>query len=227
MSARHELFYHTEATLRLVDHELSEHHAVHAVHAAPDVPETRDAPRAAVAPLSGLAALPLILERALAEIEAVLASLRDNRTALETATVEKLQRTSDKLREVTTVTEVAATDILDALERAQRHVDELDACDESGDRGHARATRDLLREELFAMMGCLQFQDITTQQLAYASSVLTDMENRLLAIARLFDPAATLARTASAAPDPRTYAPDATALHAEERQALADEIFAR
>ena len=37
MSARHELFYHTEATLRLVDHELSEHHAVHATHAAPDV----------------------------------------------------------------------------------------------------------------------------------------------------------------------------------------------
>jgi hypothetical protein len=75
------------------------------------------------------------------------------------------------------------------------------------------------------MMGCLQFQDITTQQLSYAASVLTDMENRLLSIAKLFDPASALVRAASDMPDPLTFDPNATVKHAEQRQALADEIF--
>jgi hypothetical protein len=50
------------------------------------------------------------------------------------ATVEKIQHTSDKLREVTSATEVAATDILDALDRTQAMVDALDAADDAGDR---------------------------------------------------------------------------------------------
>jgi hypothetical protein len=256
MAARHELYYDTEAALRLVDHELSEHHvtatatsaepnvvpnAVPGVEApavtsaaVPGLPESAssDAAHHLRALLSqpegkpvGLAALPFILERATVEIQTVLANLRDSREALETATVEKLQHTSDKLREVTSATEVAATDILDALDRAQTLIDDLDAADEAGDGEKARNTRDLLREEIFGMMGCLQFQDITTQQLSYASSVLTDMEDRLLSIAKLFDPAAALVRAATDSPDPQTFDPNATVRNAERRQALADEIF--
>jgi chemotaxis regulatin CheY-phosphate phosphatase CheZ len=173
----------------------------------------------------GLAALPFILERANQEIQSVLANLRDSRTALETATVEKIQHTSAKLREVTSATEVAATDILDALDRVQGMVDDLDAADAEDDKPKGQQTRDLLREEIFGMMGCLQFQDITTQQLAYAASVLTDMETRLLQIAKLFDPAAVMMRAATDAPDPRTFDPRATTKDAEQRQALADAIF--
>ena len=175
----------------------------------------------------GLASLPFILERANHEIQAVLANLRDSREALETATVEKLQTTSEKLKEVTTATEVAATDILDALDRAQNLVDDLDAADAAGDKDKGQNVRDLLREEIFGMMGALQFQDITTQQLAYASSVLTDMENRLLQIAKLFDPAAVMVRAAIDAPDPQTFDKNATTKHAVQRQSLADEIFAK
>jgi chemotaxis regulatin CheY-phosphate phosphatase CheZ len=160
-----------------------------------------------------------------AEIQTVLTSLRDSRDALETATVEQLQRTSEKLREVTSATEGATTDMLDALDRAQALVDDLDAADATGDRDGARATRDRLREEIFGMVGSLQFQDITTQQLAYAGSVLTEMEDRLLALAQLFDPAAAFARTAVGAPDARSYDAHATLAQPEQRQALADAIF--
>jgi len=234
MTARHELLYDTEAALRLVDHELSEHLAGDDLE--PSGLATAEAPRAA-APLSAasampvgpsvLVSLPALLERVTAEIQTVLASLRDSRDALETATVEKIQLTSEKLREVTSATEDAATNILDSLDRAQALVDDLDAADEANDRESARTTRDLLREEIFGIMGSLQFQDITTQQLAYASGVLTEMEERLGAIARLFDPAASTARGPAQAPDPKTFDPNATVWHAETRQALADEIFTR
>jgi hypothetical protein len=82
-----------------------------------------------------------------------------------------------------------------------------------------------MREEIFGMMGCLQFQDITTQQLAYASSVLTDMERRLLQIAKLFDPASVMLQAVVTSPDPRTFDPRATTKNADQRQAVADEIF--
>ena len=245
MAARHEILYDTEASLRLLDGELSalqegfpapaaaapapaltaaslssgEHPAAMHLRALLEQPEGQPV---------GLAALPFILERANHEIQSVLANLRDSRDALQTATVEKLQHTSDKLREVTSATEVAATDILDALDRAQGMIDELDAADAANDREKGQHTRDLLREEIFGMMGCLQFQDITTQQLAYASSVLTDMEDRLLQIAKLFDPATVMVRAATTgAPDPQTFDPRATTKDADRRQALADEIFTR
>jgi hypothetical protein len=247
MAVRHELLYDTEAALRLVDSELDELRAGPAVAERPAAPQ--DAAPAGVtasvrvespvaqhlralldqpagAPV-GLASLPFILERANHEIQAVLANLRDSREALETATVEKLQTTSEKLKEVTSATEVAATDILDALDRAQNLVDDLDAADAAGDKDKGQNVRDLLREEIFGMMGALQFQDITTQQLSYASSVLTDMENRLLQIAKLFDPAAVMVRAGMDAPDPQTFDKNATTKHAQQRQSLADEIFAK
>jgi hypothetical protein len=104
-------------------------------------------------------------------------------------------------------------------------VDDLESAEADDDRSRAGAVRDRLREEIFGMMGALQFQDITTQQLAYAASVLSETEARLLQIARLFDPAAAFAGLAAPAPDPRTFDPRATTHEAETRQALADEIF--
>jgi chemotaxis regulatin CheY-phosphate phosphatase CheZ len=222
MTARHELLYDTEAALRLVDHELSEHRAPSEPTPAEVLSALGSTPSASP---SALAALPSLLERVTAEIQHVLTSLRNSRDALQTATVEKIQRTSEKLKEVTSATEVAATDILDALDRAQGHIDDLDSADEANDHEKARASRDLLREEIFGIMGSLQFQDITTQQLAYASSVLNDMEERLLSLARLFDPAAAFSHAGAGAPDPRTFDPNATVTNADQRQALADRIF--
>lgn len=220
-----ELLYDSEASLRLVDHELD------ALREFTDGVQVNIAPptQGEPTPTSALALVPGILQRANAEIVNVLQSLRQCRSALENATTDKLQITHEKIREVTCATETAATGILDGLDRAQVLIDELDSeADSNGDGSEkARDLRNRLRDEIFMMTGHLQFQDITTQQLTYAASVLVDMESRLSEIARLFDPRRYGAPELP--PDPRpipaTFTPDATIANAEERQALADEVF--
>lgn len=220
-SRAQEVLYESEAALRLVDHELSGMHDV------------RDAaePSARVVPLLSLSELPQILEQANAQILNVLSRLRESRAALQTTALEKLATTHEKIREVTSATEDAAINIMDACDRATQMVDELDTIDagESPDREKAGGIRANLRDELFLMMGALQFQDITSQQLSHASAVLVEMENRLLDVAKLFDSNAdhvkVIANGQHGAPDEATYDPNASTLNAETRQALADEIF--
>jgi small-conductance mechanosensitive channel len=214
-SRAQEVFYESEAALRLVDQELT------GIHDARDVAPTP--------PTLSLAELPNILEQANAQILNVLARLRESRAALQTTALEKLQTTHEKIREVTSATEDAAINIMDACDRATQMVDELDTIDAEAtpDRDKAANIRGTLRDELFLMMGALQFQDITSQQLAHASSVLVEMEQRLLEVARLFDHNvdATHLFTPANVPDEQTYDPNATTRDAEGRQALADQIF--
>lgn len=230
-----ELLYDSEASLRLVDNELDAlrqfTEGVGGPAPASQQPAAAASPEAlaATTPTSSLALVPGILQRANAEIVNVLEGLRECRSALETATTDKLQITHEKIREVTSATETAATGILDGLDRAQTLIDDLDAeaeqCGSSSEK--ARELRNLLRDEIFMMTGHLQFQDITTQQLSYAASVLVDMEGRLSEIARLFDPRRYGAPELPA--EPRltlaAFTPDATITNAEERQAIADAVF--
>lgn len=212
-SRAHEVLYESEATLRLVDHEL------HELRSSPD--PTRQ---------PGLSDLPAILERANSQILNVLSRLRETRAALQNSAMEKLQSTHDKLKEVTSATEDAAINIMDACDRASQMVDELDAIDSAPepDRAKGAEIRGTLRDEIFMMMGALQFQDITTQQLNHASAVLVEMEQRLLDVAKLFDAngdASELMGRAYDVVDTSTFDPNATTQNAEGRQALADEIF--
>jgi chemotaxis regulatin CheY-phosphate phosphatase CheZ len=211
-----ELLYDSEATLRLLDNQLDELRDPEPSVIATAQQSERE--------MSALGSLPAILERANFEIQSVLGSLRASRTALEAATMDKIAVTHEKLREVTSATEVAATDILDSCDRAQGMIDELDSLDAEGIEGRAGELRGHLRDEIFQMMGSLQFQDITTQQLAYASSVLTEMENRLIDIAKLFD-SRTIDQAVQAIAPNTTFDPNATTRDAETRQALADQIF--
>lgn len=210
-----ELLYDSEAALRLVDS---------AIQDMGDPPATPDA--APAPPDLGLSAAAQILERGYREITAVLDSLRQSRSLLERATLDKISHTGSKLREVSSATETAATDILNGIDRANTLIDGLDACAETDDRERAAALRANLRDELFAVMGHMQFQDITAQQLAYASAVLDEVEARLATIAHAFEVphVGTLAAPASTAP--QTFDPNATTGGREERQATADEIIA-
>lgn len=187
----------------------------------------------AVAAVGG--ADPTALLRAYNNISAMLQSLRSSRGTLAQVRVEKLQHTNAKLHEVSSATEVAATGLLDVLDRALGMVDELDALDETGN-GRAVEIRGRLRDELFQAISGLQFQDITSQQLNYASSVLVDMEERLAEVEKAFDPGAIDALQPSAASfrptrtTPAagvTFDPNASVNGADERQALADLIFDR
>jgi chemotaxis regulatin CheY-phosphate phosphatase CheZ len=168
---------------------------------------------------------PALLTTACVEVRAVLRKLREGRDALQTSTVERLHNTSDKLREVSSTTETAATGILDGIERALILVDELDTAAPS----RSEEVRGGLRDELYAVMGCVQFQDITTQQLTYAANLLTEAEARLTDLARLFEPSdetsAEQDTNSPGSPLPSTFDPVATLDRAESRQSLADEVF--
>ncbi len=227
-----ELLYDSEATLRLVDSAIQDMGEL----GGDEPPASLEQRLRAVLtpePSMGLIGLSDMLARGYAEILGVLDSLRQSRHLLERAAVENIQNTHDKLREVSDATETAATDILNGLDRANVMVDDLDAyAAEHGEPDDRASTiRNALRDELFALMGHMQFQDITSQQLNYASAVLTEMESRLANIASAFDPAAAGAvPPAPFAPDdsdrPVAFDPNASTQNRAERQAMADEIVA-
>jgi hypothetical protein len=238
MTARHatELLYDSEAALRLVDSAIEDLRDADtrdvASGADPKVsPEMQEL--LAVTGSLGLAGLTQILARGYVAIVGALGRLRESRDVLEKTRADKLQHMHDKLREVTSATETAATDILNGLDRAVALVDAMDRKASEGDAAAGAELRNTLRDELFSLMGCMQFQDITTQQLSYASSVLIDTETRLADLARLLDPAALGAvagMDAHAAPalrprEPAAFDPTASTGSAEARQAVADEIF--
>lgn len=191
--------------------------------------------------LEGDLALLRVLLRAYAEVQGVIDGLRRSRSSLNEATLARLHATNAKLDEVSSTTEIAASDMLDDLDHALELLDRLDALgedDEGGGAEEGAAIRQVLRDRLDNVVNLLQFQDITSQQLGYASGVLNDVESRLAAVASV------LARGGGLAPDPTedaaigpalsegprvaghpTCDPHASTEDSESRQALADEIF--
>jgi chemotaxis regulatin CheY-phosphate phosphatase CheZ len=165
-----------------------------------------------------------ILRQANDEISQVLGTLRTSRQALQGVTMERLHDSAAKIHEVSCTTESAATSIMDGLDRSQRLIDRLDdLCDETS--GEAKVVRSALRDELFAMMEPLQFQDITSQQLSHVSTMLNDIEDRLTAIASMLG-GANLNGQSVAEPMNLPFAESASVRRAVERQAEADALFA-
>ena len=101
--------------------------------------------------------------------------------------LEQFHAINARLQEFTTATEVAATDILDSLERALAVIDRLEEGSPSA--GERRELQAELREELFGVMGSVQIQEVTRQQLRYAAGVLAEVETRLTANAPAEGPA--------------------------------------
>ncbi len=214
-SRAQDVLYASEAALRLVDQEINGLCGTH-----------RNRSAQCLIPPADLSA---ILEQASSRIQDVLGHLRASRTALRETALGRLVKTHEKIVEVTTATEDAAIDILDSCERATCLLDELDLVDCVGATGSTRAAdiRTALRDELFRMMSALQFQDITSQQLAHASSVMLDMEQRLAEVVCLFDQNGDRQESFGSvrAPDPNTFDSCATSANVRKRQALADELF--
>jgi chemotaxis regulatin CheY-phosphate phosphatase CheZ len=222
MSSRseHEPLLDSQAALRLVDAALGDE--LRGLE-SPARDET-----AMSHPTAALYSVPNVLLQAYQEINAVVERLREGRGMLQQHAVERLHHTNAKLLEVTSATEVAATDIMDSVDRALSIVDRLESKEAADTSEEAVELRQTLRDELFGVMGHLQFQDITTQQISYASSILGEMEQRLHQLSALFDPSALGIHGPEdqAAEDaPRTFDPRATTQDAEGRQALADQLF--
>lgn len=173
--------------------------------------------------MAEMAELPEIFARATVIINQMLERLREGQEVLQRRAVQKLQHTNAKLSEISSATESAATDIMDGLDRALLVIDELDG-EDVGPRGAEIGGR--LRDELFDVMTHLQFQDITSQQLGYAASLIEDMERSMSEFASLFDLQTAVRSPEGELPEePRTFDPFATTHGAQQRQALVDELL--
>lgn len=193
--------------------------------------EMQDDARSSSGHVPALLALPQILLRIYAEILTVIKKLRQSKNVLQYAALARLQDTQDKLREVTSTTETATTDLLDGFDRALAILDGIDASlGTDTDTRECSEKVDELRDELHRMMNILQFQDITSQQLTYVASVLGDAEERLSTVIDLFDSTGIAVHSPEEGEtrdedEPRNYDPNATVQSVRERQALVDEIF--
>lgn len=203
-----EVLYDSETVLRLVDSELE---------------ELRDDP----APGHPLAILLTLLQRAHEEIGCVLRVLHDGRDALGETPSRELREAVDKLTEVSVATESAAHRIIDGVDRAQAMLNALDQLAEEPTVNGAieeAMVRARLREELFQIVGALQFQDITSQQLGHAAQMLDDVGRRLHATSSLLGGNCAEAERIVAEASP-IFAESASARDAGERQAAADALF--
>src|SRR6185503_1620277 len=126
----------------------------------------------------GFAELSKTLLRAYAETVGIVQRIRESTGMGDDAGIDKLQQMHGRLHEVSTATESATTDILDAVTRTITLVDKLDDVD-----AETRKTMIAsIKEELGGLTNHLQFQDITAQQLQHIASLLADMRRRIAQI---------------------------------------------
>jgi hypothetical protein len=205
-----EVLYDSETMLRLVDSELE---------------ELRDDTIETGLRGNNVSVLLAVMQRATGEIAQVLCTLHTSREALQGATLQEIHYSTVKLGEVCSATEAAASRMMDGLERAHSLVDHLDELDGAGDCViESAAVREKIRDELFALMGSLQFQDITSQQLGHVSQMLRDIERRLHAVSSLLSGGRTEAIVISGEQLP-TFSESASTQNSFERQATADALF--
>lgn len=221
-----ELLYDSEASLRLVDHAIEE---LSASGAELDH-EARGFLEHVMAQPGGFAELSRTLLRAYAETAGIVVRFRESAGMLDSQGLDKLHLMHGRLAEVTSATETAATDILDTVGRATDLVEKLDVAPTVTDaERHAMAAS--LREELGNLSNHLQFQDVTSQQLAHIATLLSDMRARISQVVAIFaPPAVTFAKGEDESTrDARATSAAVVAIAAgaqPPQQALADAIFA-
>ncbi len=212
-----DVLYDSETMLRLVDSELEELRD-----------ETCDLSRDVSVRGNHVGVLLAVMERAASDIAQVLCTLHTSREALEGVTLREIQDSTLKLTEVTSATEMAATRMMDGLDHSCALLDRLDDL-ETGRRvadsiGESASIRSQLREELFTVIGSLQFQDITSQQLGHVVQMLRDIERRLHATSALLSGGSSEAESIAREQIP-TFSESASTQGVFERQAAADVIF--
>jgi chemotaxis regulatin CheY-phosphate phosphatase CheZ len=213
---RPEVLYEAEHSHRLVDSALTRFEGA------------RDA--TASGRPSGLESLAHTLIVASQQIASLQQQLQQSRGILERASVERLGQMQNRLSQVSSATEVATTGMLDGLERALTTLDSLAFGD--GTTPEAQETvRTSVRDQLYDVMAHLQFQDITSQQMGYASAVITETEQRLAALSATLASFAPEIATVSVQDTVQALAghcdPHATVESKVEQQAFADRAFAR
>ncbi len=113
----------------------------------------------------------------------------------------KVPQATDQLDKINEQTEAAAHQMLDMIEQITareeeilEQIDQTRACLESGDNDKILSCLRIIAEKAqtnlndsFLIMDALQFQDITSQQMNHAASLLEDIEHKLHTIIGVFD----------------------------------------
>lgn len=168
--------------------------------------------------------LPSLLLNAYAEVTAALGGVRVSREAIQTQAIDQLRATNEKLAQVSSHTEAAATKMLDGLDRTLVLIDQL-SDSESDSNYSLQEAAETLRSEINELFICLQFQDITAQQLKGAVDLLANVEERLEGVAKMFDgPDESSRAPAEDEEAANQYDPAASMDSAASRQQLADEM---
>jgi hypothetical protein len=169
--------------------------------------------------------LPALLIRAYSEIMDALGGIRQSREALQSFALERLRKNQNKLAEVSSATESATLSLMDGLDRSLGLIDGIQEMVRTDNPASPSGEAfDHLRDELNQLFGYLQFQDITSQQLAGVGALLEDIEQRVLAAARLFNRGV----DAVAADDPAAaFNGEASFQDVASRQAAIDAAFAK
>jgi hypothetical protein len=135
--------------------------------------------------------LPELLLQTSQDISAVLNTLYRSRALLERAAVPRIQHTQRNLARVSDATETAAKALLDGIGRSLALIDQL--AHELVPDGHettaGRGIRQQLEVEVQGLIAAIQFQDLVAQQIAYATQILHETEERMTEAAAHFDSA--------------------------------------
>ena len=170
--------------------------------------------------------LPRVLLAAYTAISDALSGIRLTREAIHSHTVQRLHDSHSKLSEVSSATESATMEMMNGLERSLAIIAEI----EVGTCIDPKAC-DRLRDEVNQMFNHLQFQDITSQQLAGVAQFLDEIELRIAGVVGLFDHA--LEEPSQKSPGPAVridsremaFNPDASPAPDAARQAQIDAAF--
>ena len=169
--------------------------------------------------------LPSLLLNAYTEVTAALGGVRVSREAIQSQAIDQLRATNEKLAQVSSHTEAAATKMLDGLDRTLVLIDQL-SDSESDNNYSLQEAAETLRSEINELFICLQFQDITAQQLKGAVDLLANVEERLEGVAKMFDgPDGSSQASAESEEAAIHYDPAASMDSATSRQQLADQMM--
>ncbi len=161
----------------------------------------------------------------------------------------KMPAALDQLDKITTATETATVDILDRIERMQKRVESAleniqkiksNIAAES-DRGLNQHGNSMVLEQLekdileiqndtFDIMNLLQVQDITTQQIMAANSLIESVQDKLEQLTSRFgrlEAPSEISRSNNAPEEPKTFDPNATFEDRSDVQAMADAILSQ
>lgn len=167
------------------------------------------------------------LAQAYSELTRALGGIQRSRQTLARYHVDRLEKGQAKLSEVSSATESATTALLNGLDRSLGLIDQIAATP-----GPSAPAVEALREETNALYGLLQFQDITTQQLAGVATLLDDIADRVTHALELLDPGQHPAGVVAPAPakdapagTAATFNEEASFQNLEARQADIDQTF--